>query len=249
METVDKCGSARELAWEATGLRWLAEPGVLRVAKVIDVSNNVLTLERIATVAPTPAAAEVFGRQLAALHASADATFGSAPTSWEGDGFLGPSDDLLSLPLRSGTWGAVYAAQLRAIADVATQRGRLPSDLAALVDRVADRLVTGELDDDAAPARLHGDLWTGNVLWSADGAVLIDPAAHIGHPLLDLALLDLFGIPYQERIFAAYSEVADLPEGWRDRLRLHQGLHLVLHVACFGNSYVPALQEALAPWG
>ena len=42
------------------------------------------------------------------------------------------------------------------------------------------------------PARIHGDLWSGNVMWTADSgqseAVLIDPAAHGGHREEDLAI-------------------------------------------------------------
>ena len=49
-------------------------------------------------------------------------------------------------------------------------------------------------DDGSAPARLHGDLWAGNLLWTADGGVLIDPAAHGGHRETDLAMLALFGL-------------------------------------------------------
>src|SRR6478752_4834379 len=51
--------------------------------------------------------------------------------------------------------------------------------------------------DSAEPAsRLHGDLWSGNVLWTAREAVLIDPAAHGGHRETDLAMLALFGAPH-----------------------------------------------------
>ena len=58
------------------------------------------------------------------------------------------------------------------------------------------------------PARLHGDLWGGNVLAARDGRPwLIDPAAHGGHREVDLAMLRLFGAP-SPRTLAAYAEVA-----------------------------------------
>ena len=61
------------------------------------------------------------------------------------------------------------------------------------------------------PARLHGDLWNGNVLWTADGVVLVDPAAHGGHRETDLAMLALFDLPHLDRVLAAYDEAAPLP--------------------------------------
>ena len=46
-------------------------------------------------------------------------------------------------------------------------------------------------------ARLHGDLWNGNVLWGVGGTVhVLDPAAYGGHREVDLAMLSLFGLPH-----------------------------------------------------
>jgi fructosamine-3-kinase len=88
------------------------------------------------------------------------------------------------------------------------------------------------------PARLHGDLWNGNVLWGADGgARVIDPAAYCGHREVDLAMLALFGLPQLERLVDAYQEVHPLADGWEDRLALHQLFPLLVHAALFGQGY------------
>ena len=88
------------------------------------------------------------------------------------------------------------------------------------------------------PARLHGDLWRGNVLWAADGRVwLIDPAAHGGHRETDLAMLHLFGCPHLDRVVAAYDEAAPLAAGWRERVALHQLFPLLVHTVLFGGGY------------
>ena len=100
------------------------------------------------------------------------------------------------------------------------------------------RLADGRLSvPDAEPARLHGDLWSGNILWSADGAVLIDPAAHGGHRETDLAMLDLFGLPHLARVLAAYDETWPLDDGWRQRVPLRQLHPLLVHAALFGGGY------------
>ena len=110
----------------------------------------------------------------------------------------------------------------------------------AVIERLADRVAAGAFDTGEPPARLHGDLWSGNVLWTAQEAVLIDPAAHGGHRETDLAMLALFGAPHLERVLAAYDEAAPLADGWHDRVLLHQVHPLLLHAVLFGGSYAGA---------
>jgi fructosamine-3-kinase len=94
------------------------------------------------------------------------------------------------------------------------------------------------------PARLHGDLWGGNVLAGADGrARLIDPAAYGGHREVDLAMLRLFGAP-SERVFAAYAEAAPLADGHDERVALWQLFPLLVHAALFGGSYGASVERA-----
>ena len=115
--------------------------------------------------------------------------------------------------------------------------GHLSTAAYAQVERVAERLVAGEFDDGRPVARIHGDLWSGNVLFTAAGVVLIDPAAHGGHGLTDLAMLHLFGTPQLETITSAYAEAATLPDGWADLIGLHQLHPLLVHAVSHGPSY------------
>jgi fructosamine-3-kinase len=105
---------------------------------------------------------------------------------------------------------------------LAVDQRTMDAGQAAVVERACDRLpeLTGPPEP---PARLHGDLWNGNVLWGADGhAWLIDPAAHGGHRETDLAMLRLFGCPRLDLIVASYQQVWPLADGWADRIGLHQ---------------------------
>ena len=224
-------------AVEAAGLRWLAAagPGAARTVEVLEVWPDRIVLARLTPDRPSRAAADDFGRALARTHAAGAEAFGSPPPGVAGDGYIGRQP----MTLRpTATWGAFYADQrVLPYARAARQVGHLSRDGLAAVERVADRLHAGELDDGRPPARIHGDLWSGNLLWTAGGAVLIDPAAHGGHGLTDLAMLHLFGAPGLDRISAAYAEASGLEPGWRQLVGLHQLHPLLVHAVSHGPAY------------
>ncbi|WP_238559454.1 fructosamine kinase family protein [Mycobacterium liflandii] len=115
---------------------------------------------------------------------------------------------------------------------------RLGAPTRATIESVITRCRAGDFDDDDRPARLHGDLWGDNVMWTPDGVVLIDPAAHAGHRESDLAMLALFGCAHYEAILAGYQQLRPLRPGWRGRIGLHQLYPLLAHVVLFGGGHV-----------
>lgn len=219
---------------EAEGLRWLAEPATLSVARVVAVADDppgprFLVLEWIERGRSDAAGEQELGRGLAALHAAGAPAFGG-----DHDLVLGPLT-LPNAPLDS--WPEFYAARrLEPVARVADERGALPAGALGVLDRLIGRLdeLCGPTEP---PARLHGDLWSGNVMTSSDGRPwLIDPAAYGGHREIDLAMLCLFGGP-GPGFLAAYQEVAPLADGHEERAALWQVLPLLTHAALFGGGY------------
>lgn len=222
---------------EAEGLRWLAQaPDGAPVPQVLEVDDERLVLEWIPPGPATADMAEELGRRLAATHRAGADSFG-AP--WPG--FIGP----LAMPNDPrDDWPAFYAEQR-----VRPFLHALPPSQRRPVEAVLDHLdaVAGPPEP---PSRIHGDLWSGNVVWGADGrAWLVDPAAHGGHRETDLAMLALFGAPHLDRIVAAYDEAHPLAGGWRERVALHQLHPLVVHAALFGGAYAArAAAAATAVW-
>ena len=250
------------LVAEAAALRWLAQAelaGGMPVAKVVSADDYTLVERRVSAGPVSPAAAERVGAALAATHAAGAPWWGAPPDGWEGGYRIAASiTPTVSQADAPQSWGAFFA-EWRVMCYVRQARDvrAISSQEAAVFERVAVRLAAGDFDapqpgllrDAGVPvARIHGDLWSGNLLWDADpanpvGAVLIDPMAHGGHAETDLAMLALFGCQSLERILAAYDEASPLADGWRDRVLLHQLAPLLHHCALFGRSYA---QRALA---
>ncbi len=227
---------------EAAGLVWLGAAGGARTVEVLAVSSGRIELERVGQTAPDRAAAAAFGAALARTHAAGARSFGARPDGWEGPLFIGRRP----LPAaEESTWGRFYARdRVLPYLEVAERAGNTTPDEARIVRRAAAAIASGVFDDGEPPARIHGDLWNGNVLWSAEGVVLIDPAAHGGHRETDLAMLALFGCPFLDEVLAAYDRAAPLRPGWRERVPLHQLHPLAVHAAGHGRGYGLALAEA-----
>ena len=227
---------------EADGLRWLAEGRALRIPKVVAQSGPedpvaFLALEHMARTAPALDHDDRLGDGLAALHAAGAPGFGYVHDNWIG-----------SLPQSNRThetWSAFYAeARVLPLVRRAIDDGRAPASWAALADRLAARLpeLAGPPEP---PARLHGDLWSGNVITDSRGQpVLIDPAVYGGHREVDLAMLALFG-GLSPRVVAAYEARTPLAAGWKARTRLWQIYPLLVHTLLFRGSYVDAAEAAM----
>ncbi|MBS44588.1 MAG: fructosamine kinase [Nocardioides sp.] len=217
---------------EAAGLRWLGEveDGV-SVPQVLAAEDDCLVLEWVEPARGTVEDAAGFGRALARTHAAGAPGFGGFDEG-AGDTFIAT----LPMPQKpAGSWAEFYAVRrLLPYAKLARDRGAMDAAETRAVEDVVRRLTT--LVPEEPPARLHGDLWNGNVLWGAEGRVaVVDPAAYGGHREVDLAMLALFGLPHLPRVLEAYHEVTPLADGWEDRVGLHQLFPLLVHACLFGG--------------
>jgi protein-ribulosamine 3-kinase len=224
---------------EAEGLRALRETGSgLAIPEVLlaggpgDGHPAFIVMEYLA---PSPRGDdEALGRGLASIHALPRETFGFPVTT-----YCGPTpQDNRTCP----TWAEFYAERrlrplVRRLAD---ERGA-SADALRLLDRVIARLpeLLAQL---ARPSLIHGDLWSGNVLATARGPGLVDPACAACDRELEFGITTLFG-GFSERFFAAYHEALPLAHEWRERNALYQLYHLLNHQLIFGGHYEA---EALA---
>ena len=221
-------------AAEAEGLAWLGE-GPLRVPRVLAVSEAYLALEWLDLGARGKQRFdEQLGRGLAALHGLGAPSLGLARNNY-----------LATLP-QDNTPAHDLAAfwverRLRPLVALLGDRA-----LIARLDRQLDGLAARpeRFGPPEPPARLHGDLWWGNVGSCHGAPVLFDPAVYGGHREIDLAMLALFG-GLGDPLIGAYQEICPLDPGWRARISLWQLYPLAAHAVLFGGGYLQQLARGL----
>lgn len=226
---------------EAEGLKALKQAGALYVPEIMGQSqfegNSFLVLEFLEL--SRSGQAEALGAGLAHLHLHSNKDYG-----WERANYIG---SLTQLNDWFGSWADFYAKRrILPMVERAFNAGLLNSaDLKAVESFLYEypHLVPTE-----KPALLHGDLWSGNVLYLRNGSpVLIDPAVYYGHREMDLAMMFLFG-GFAPEVFSAYEAQFPLEAHWRDRLAYHQLYPLLVHLNLFGSSYYGACRDIWRPF-
>ena len=92
------------------------------------------------------------------------------------------------------------------------------------------------LSHQTVPSLIHGDLWSGNYMFTINGPALIDPACYYADREMELGMMQLFG-GFSSQVWSAYQEEFPLPQDWKERIRLYQLYHVLNHYLLFGGSY------------
>jgi fructosamine-3-kinase len=229
-------GTSDRFRAEAEGLRALAASGAVRIPEVLAVSDSEIITARVEQGPAASRGWSALGQELAALHSVAQDCFGFSDDNYCGD---------TPQPNPRSDDGHAFFAEFRL-----AYQGRLARDAGLLgagdltaLDTLCQRLV--QLIPTTPPALLHGDLWSGNVIFDRAGhAVLIDPACYWGWPEADIAMTTLFG-GFPESFYKSWELAAQPQPGWRERLPLYNLYHLLNHLNLFGRSYYPGVSEVL----
>ena len=198
-----------------------------RVPEVLHQGGVLLCLEWLTETTPNADAWQALGVTLARLHGSDGAAYG-----WPEDYAFGPV--VIDNAARSD-WPTFWAE-----ARLACHLPHIPSAFARRIEALAVDL-PNRLPRAPRGALLHGDLWTGNALFSGDTAFLIDPACYHGDAEVDLAMLDLFGAPHA-RFWQGYGPVE--PDR-ASRRAIYQLWPALVHLRLFGAGYEPMVSGLL----
>ena len=177
------------------------------------------------------------GRSLAKVHSFHGESFG-----WRRDNYIGRTPQLNRC---STSWSDFWReARLGPQLDLVKKNG-LGKSLLEKGERLAEA-VPGLLSEHApAASLLHGDLWSGNAGFLADGTpVLFDPAVYRGDREADLAMTELFG-GFPQAFYSSYAEVAPPAQGYAVRKTLYNLYHVLNHANLFGGGYAAQAERMI----
>jgi fructosamine-3-kinase len=236
LNTVDRLAM---FAAEAAGLSEIAATRTVRVpqpiAHGIASAHAFLVLEYLDLNGRGDSA--MLGEQLAALHRCRANQFG-----YSQDNFIGSTPQPNSW---SGDWITFWRErrlgfQLR----LAAENG-YGGKLQSMGERMLDSLPTFFAGHTPQPSLLHGDLWSGNHAFLADGTpVIFDPASYYGDRECDLAMTELFG-GFGADFHAAYRAAYPLDDGYPQRRDLYNLYHILNHANLFGVSYARQAEQMM----
>jgi fructosamine-3-kinase len=177
------------------------------------------------------------GRALAAVHSVRREDYG-----WHRDNYIGRTPQLNR---RSPSWSEFWReARLAPQLELAGKNG-LGNGLSRKGDRLVAALPQLLAGHAPAAALLHGDLWSGNAGFLADGApVLFDPAVYCGDREADISMTELFG-GFPQAFYSAYREVAPLDRDYAVRKILYNLYHVLNHANLFGGGYAAQAERMI----
>lgn len=179
---------------------------------------------------------EKLGRGLAEVHRFKNEYFGYAHNNYCGDT---PQKNTFS-----NNWMEFFRDQrLGNLLKLIENKRGLSISEKSVYEKLMDKLPQ-LIPAESTPVLIHGDLWSGNYLYTKQGPALIDPAAYFADREMEFAIITMFG-GFSSRFFEAYNEAFPLPPDWRDRNLLYQLYHILNHYYLFGGGYgSQALQVA-----
>lgn len=220
------------VACELEGLKAIQETGVINTPKVIDVfeedNRAGLILEYISAVRPEAKGRANFGRQLRLMHSVEQPDFG-----WGRSTFIGPLNQSNS---KITDWSEFYLNnRILPLLKKVIAAGDLTMNLHQFIENWHQNIAP--ILKGVSPSLLHGDLWTGNVLFNKKQTpFLLDPSVYFGDKDVDIAMSLLFG-DFGEEFYKAYGIKNVKAYSASKKIALYQLYYLLVHLALFGKSY------------
>lgn len=221
---------------EAEGLRELkkASGGVLKIPDIICVGEigefpGFLIQEYLEPGYSNSNDDEKLGMGLAHIHKFSNADFGFSNNNYCGD------------TIQNNSWKADWIEfyrenRLKYLISLIQMRYDLSYSVLDTFERLISKLEQ-LIPANTTPSIIHGDLWSGNYMITAQGPALIDPAVYYANREMEFGIITMFG-GFSSRFFDAYNHVYALDSDWQDRNPLYQLYHILNHYFLFGGSYL-----------
>lgn len=215
-------------------LRSHASDHGFRVPVVFSFDQDEIRMERIEAQAPASVHFRTFGEQLGRLHRIQGPYFGL-----DHAGFIGLNRQVND---PCSDWGEFFLnRRLRYQIDLVKDQ-KVKERLTGRLEKSKVRLIEFLNAHQPIPSLLHGDLWSGNFLFSNGGFYLIDPAVYYGDRECDLAMTKMFG-GFPKEFYQQYEKTFPLSPGFDFRVRIYNCYHYLNHYNLFGDGYLAGVAE------
>lgn len=214
---------------EAKGLKLLNNAGAgLHIPVVHVAKDDFLLLEFIPEGGGKAESGRQFGKALAQLHQQTSDQFGLDHNNYIGR--LPQSNTFHS------NWADFFALErIEPQIKMCVETNKLDSSILRKVQGMYKKF--GAIFPTELPALLHGDLWSGNFMFTKSGKTSIyDPAVYFGHREMDLAMTRLFG-GFSADFYDGYNEIYPLQGGFDNRISIYNLYPILVHANLFGGSY------------
>jgi len=189
---------------------------------------GLLLMEYLPPATNTSGFDERLGRGIAQLHRKLASAYGFHHSNYCG---ITLQDNTWS-----NSWPDFYAKQRiwALVKQIIASRG-MSTGNQKIYERLVDRLPQ-LLSHPTIPSLIHGDLWSGNYMYTTNGPALIDPACYYADREMELGMMKLFG-GFSPVVWNAYHKEFPLSDNWQERIPIYQLYHLLNHYLLFGGSY------------
>ncbi len=245
MLTFVKTNDSEHKDWlmrEAEGLQVLHQQlavldnDFIKLPEAIEVNNQKLILEKINQQTPTSTQWFRFAECLAQLHHLEQPSYG-----FKTDNYIGRNSQK---NLLSKDWGTFFfdcrlLYQVNLISDSIIKQGlfeRLCKYRQLLVDFLNQNCQRSSL--------VHGDLWSGNVLFDQKNAWLIDTAVYYADREVDIAMTEMFG-GFPKVFYQAYDATFSLSSKYNQKKLIYNLYHYLNHYNLFGSSYLGSVTSII----
>lgn len=208
----------------------------LKIPQVLSVNKEILSLEKVNTKKPTSEEFSTLGKALAKLH---KASFNSYGLSY--DNYIGLNAQKNKL---SQNWGEFFV-DMRLLYQIdLIEEEMIRKYFKKVIINHRFKLINFLNETCEYASLVHGDLWSGNVLFGKQNIYLIDPAIYFADREVDIAMTELFS-GFSQSFYQSYNELLPLSTDYEHKKIIYNLYHYLNHYNLFGVSYLHSCEEAI----
>ncbi len=202
---------------------------LIKIPKIYKYDKKHIEMEKINQSFPSKQQQELFAVGLARLHNIKQKQYG-----FYNDNYIGLN---VQKNILSEDWGEFFynyrlLYQVNIIKDLEVRQHFLIT-----LENLKNRLIDFLNETTSYASLVHGDLWSGNVLYTNTDIYLIDPAIYYGDSEVDIAMTEMFG-GFKNEFYSSYKKEKPLTKNYEDKKIIYNLYHFLNHYNIFGLSYL-----------